>query len=99
MIKSAKSLRALLLASSVLALACTAEPTAPEPIADAEPAEADATTSAEPSVELEQGAPKIASDEAIYDFGAIKPVDSIEHIFKIKNEGSADLHIERVQKT
>ena len=98
MTKSAKLLCALLLAPSFMVLACTSQPAAPAPVAEAQP-QAEATTSAETGAALEQGAPKIASDEATFNFGAIKPVDSIEHIFKIKNVGTADLHIERVQKT
>lgn len=98
MTKLAKSPCALLLAASslFLALACAAEPATPEVVEQAQP---DATTSTQADAEPEPGVPKIASDEATFDFGAIKPVDSIEHIFKVKNEGSADLHIERVQKT
>lgn len=45
------------------------------------------------------GAPKITSDEAVYEFGAIKPTDTVEHVFKIRNAGDADLKVERVQKT
>ena len=45
------------------------------------------------------GAPKIAADEAVYDFGAIKATDTVEHVFKIRNAGDADLKVERVQKT
>lgn len=100
MSKSAKTLCALFLATSSMVLACGSEPVAPAPVAQAQvQAEAHATTSAETGAAPEQGAPKIASDEAIFDFGAIKPIGSIDHVFKIKNEGSADLHIERVQKT
>jgi len=45
------------------------------------------------------GAPKIAADEAVYDFGAIKATDTVEHVFEIRNAGDADLKVERVQKT
>jgi hypothetical protein len=45
------------------------------------------------------GAPKITADEAVYDFGAIKATDTVEHVFKIRNAGDAELKVERVQKT
>jgi len=45
------------------------------------------------------GAPKIASDQAVFDFGAIEATDSVEHVFRIRNVGDADLKVERVQKT
>ena len=48
---------------------------------------------------LEKGAPKITADEAVYDFGAIKATDVVEHVFEIRNVGDADLKVERVQKT
>lgn len=54
---------------------------------------------AENAVIAKVGAPKIAADEAVYDFGAIKATDSVEHVFKIRNVGDADLKVERVQKT
>ncbi|PRQ04983.1 DUF1573 domain-containing protein [Enhygromyxa salina] len=100
MSKPAKPLCALSLVTSLMLLACGTQSPAPAPAAQAEvQANADASTDTDTGAAEQQGAPKIASDEATYDFGAIKPVDSIEHVFKIKNEGTADLHIERVQKT
>lgn len=45
------------------------------------------------------GTPKIAADEPVYDFGAIQAKDSVEHVFKIRNVGDADLKVERVEKT
>jgi hypothetical protein len=104
MTKSAKLLCALSLFTSLAAIACDSDPVAPSPVASTQAqaeadADADTGTSTDTGALAQQGAPKIASDEATYDFGAIKPVDSIEHVFKIKNEGTADLHIERVQKT
>ena len=45
------------------------------------------------------GAPTIASTEAVFDFGAIKATDVVEHVFVIRNEGTDDLKIERVQRT
>lgn len=100
MTTSAKSLCALFFASSFVVLACTSEPAEPAPVADA-PSEPEAKAVAPQAADVapEPGAPMIASDEAIYDFGEIKPVDSIEHTFKIKNIGTADLHIDHVQKT
>jgi hypothetical protein len=96
--------RSRLLALSVLATttiivgACNSAPSTP---ADAGSAEAEAEPASDPAVaaEPEGGVPKIASDEPIFNFGAIKPTDKVEHVFKIKNAGTADLKIERVQKT
>jgi hypothetical protein len=45
------------------------------------------------------GAPKIAADEPIFDFGAIGGTAPVEHVFKIRNVGDAELKVERVQKT
>lgn len=51
------------------------------------------------SDEVPDGVPKITSDAAVHDFGGIKATDSVEHVFGIRNAGSADLKIERVQPT
>jgi hypothetical protein len=91
--------RSRLLALSVLATttlvvgACNSAP-APTPT-EAEPATEPVAAEAEPAA----GVPKIAADEATFNFGAIKPTEKIDHVFKIKNVGTADLKIERVQKT
>jgi hypothetical protein len=90
MTSAAKPSSALLVAVA-LTLACGGEkPGAP---AEVEPAAADnaaiATT----------GAPRIAADEPVFDFGAIEATDSVEHVFTIRNVGDADLKVERVQKT
>lgn len=53
----------------------------------------------EPGAVVRDGVPKITSDTAVHDFGAIKPTDTVEHVFGIRNAGSADLKIERVQPT
>jgi hypothetical protein len=45
------------------------------------------------------GVPVIASDEDTFDFGTITPDGSVEHVFKLVNRGTADLHIERVERT
>jgi hypothetical protein len=73
---------------------CNSAP-APVPTEAAETETAVAAT-AEPAPD---GAPKIAADEAVFDFGAIKPTDKVEHVFKIKNAGTADLKIIKVQRT
>jgi hypothetical protein len=44
------------------------------------------------------GAPVIASDAAVFDFGEVKPTAVVEHVFTIRNEGDADLHIDRVEE-
>lgn len=53
----------------------------------------------EPGPVARDGVPRITSDAAVHDFGAIEPTDSVEHVFGIRNVGSADLKIERVQPT
>jgi hypothetical protein len=87
----AKLPSALLLAAA-LVLACGDAP----PAAPAETAEVPAVSDAAP---VTNGAPKIAADEPIFDFGAIGGTDPVEHVFKIRNVGDAELKVERVQKT
>jgi hypothetical protein len=80
-----------LLIAVALALACRADqPGAPTEV-DPSPAES--------AVIAKAGAPKITADEAVYEFGAIEATDSVEHVFKLRNVGDADLKVERVQKT
>jgi hypothetical protein len=40
-------------------------------------------------------APKISSNEPLYDFGEVRQGEKVEHVFKIQNIGSADLEIKR----
>jgi hypothetical protein len=64
------------------------------------PSEDEPAVAAEPvAAEAQTGAPKIAADEPVFEFGSIKPTDKVEHVFKIRNAGTADLKIERVQRT
>lgn len=87
-------LLALCLATTAVTVGgCNSAPPAPTPVED--------QAASEPAVaaEPEAGVPKIAADEAVFDFGAINPTSKVEHVFKIKNAGTADLKIERVQKT
>jgi hypothetical protein len=84
-------LSSTLLLAAIFAIACRDEqPAAP---AEAAPAEAEQDAAAK------TGAPKIASDEPVFDFGAVAGKEKIEHVFKIKNVGDAELKIDRVQKT
>jgi hypothetical protein len=76
-------------------LGCNAAPSDPTSTTEAEPT----TEPAVAAVPEPGGAPKIAADEAVFEFGSIKPTDKVEHVFKIKNTGTADLKIERVQRT
>ncbi len=41
--------------------------------------------------------PKIASAQPAFNFGQIKQGKKVEHVFKVKNEGKADLIIERAK--
>ena len=43
-----------------------------------------------------KGAPKLAVDNLKYEFGKVKEGDEITHVFKIKNEGTAELVIANV---
>jgi hypothetical protein len=43
--------------------------------------------------------PKIVFEEMEYDFGKLMGVDKIEHVFKFRNEGEADLTIDKVNTT
>lgn len=43
-----------------------------------------------------KGAPKLVVDNAKYEFGKVKEGDEISHVFKIKNEGTAELVITNV---
>lgn len=90
---SALCLSLLALACSTFALACSSDapPSSETGAAAAEPAAPTAT----PSVE----GPKITCADAVHEFGAVGPNTSVEHVFTIKNEGSEDLKIERIQKT
>lgn len=88
------SLLSLALASSLTLAGCDAPAPADAPTKAAEPvAEAPAE---EPG---QTGAPKITADAATFEFGTIRPGQSVEHVFTVRNTGDADLHIERVQKT
>ena len=77
-----------------LSFACTRDDPAPTPVADA-----GVDAEAAPAAEAGEGQPKIASDEATFEFGTIAPGKTIDHVFTIKNTGTADLVIDRVQKT
>jgi hypothetical protein len=46
-----------------------------------------------------EGAPVVASDEATFDFGTVSPSKSVTHVFKLVNRGTADLRIEKVERT
>jgi hypothetical protein len=84
---------------SLALLACTSEPPTPTPTPVAEQTATSESETGEAAQPASKGKPKIACDQAIYDFGAIKLTDTVEHVFKIRNVGDGDLKIERVQKT
>jgi hypothetical protein len=84
----------LLCLTFVAALACSSE-SAPPPAAEA----GSASEVAEPAASTSVAGPKITCADAVHEFGAISPNTSVEHVFTIKNEGNADLKIERIQKT
>ena len=85
------------LGGSLLSGACTSD--APPSDRTAKVA-ADTTDTSDPApAQVFEGPAKIASDEPVFDFGAIAGHEPIEHVFTIKNVGGEDLRIERVQKT
>ncbi|MEX1368871.1 MAG: hypothetical protein AB1Z98_37435 [Nannocystaceae bacterium] len=97
----AATLISTLLVAAPVALACGTNE-APTPASTAASAIEASPSAASPSEAIptaEDGVPKIVSDAAVHDFGAIKPSDSIEHVFEIRNAGTANLEIERVQRT
>jgi hypothetical protein len=81
---------------TLVGLGCDSAPAARQQAEPAEPAEQVEPT---PSGETGEAVPVIASDEATFDFGTVTPTGSVKHVFKLVNRGSADLHIERVERT
>jgi hypothetical protein len=45
----------------------------------------------------EAGAPKIVAVESAFDFGKVKQGDEVTHVFKIRNEGTAELKIDKAR--
>lgn len=90
------SMRAALtfsLVSLMGAFACMSEPPAPAPVKQDDPALAPSEG------EVAAAGPRIAADEAVFDFGSVAPSGKVEHVFTIRNVGDADLHIDHVKKT
>jgi hypothetical protein len=44
-----------------------------------------------------KGAPKIVAVDPVFEFGKVKLGDSVEHVFKVKNTGTAALEITRAK--
>lgn len=86
-------LSSTLLVAAALMFACGGDPSGAPAQTVAAPAETGM------AAVVKDGVPKIAADEAVFDFGAIAGTDSVEHVFVLRNVGDADLKIERVQKT
>ncbi len=90
----------LLTILGVAAVGCDSPASAPAPSEEAAVAAEEEAGSAEVAeAPAAGGAPVITADAATFAFGSIHPGQIVEHVFKIKNAGDADLHIERVQKT
>lgn len=100
MARAATLIPALLVVVS-LAIACGTQesPSSAKAVVSDDPPGASEPGASEPDAVVRDGVPKITSDAAVHDFGAIKPTDAVEHVFGIHNAGSADLKIERVQPT
>jgi hypothetical protein len=45
----------------------------------------------------ETGSPKIVAVESAFDFGKVKQGDEVTHVFKIRNEGTAELKIDKAR--
>jgi len=41
------------------------------------------------------GAPKIVTQQPVYDFGRVEQDNNVEHVFKIQNKGTGVLQIDR----
>ena len=79
-----------------LALACAAEP---PPAAKDSPRAGSSAEQAADEAPPAEGQPKIASSNATYEFGTLRPHEKVTHVFTIENQGEVDLHIERVRRT
>ncbi len=42
-------------------------------------------------------APKIAAVEKVFEFGKVKLGSTVEHTFKVRNDGAGPLHIQRAK--
>lgn len=90
-------LSSTLLVAAVLIPACGAD----RPAAPTEAAAPPSTTGDADELGTVANATRsqIAADEPVHDFGTIAATDAVEHVFRIRNVGGADLEIERVQRT
>lgn len=55
--------------------------------------EATATSNQGAAADTQSGVPKIVAADAAYDFGKVKSGEDVEHVWKIRNEGTADLFL------
>lgn len=96
---TAPSRLAALLSFAVLTLGCNVTPSSPG--SAEQQSEPGHSEQGEPgsNSEAAEAVPVIASDEPVFDFGTVSPTGSVTHVFKLVNRGSADLHIERVERT
>lgn len=83
---------------ALLSIGCGGAKDAPVPGPAVEAATSDAAPTTGAPVDSD-GVPKIVADDAEHDFGGIKASDTVEHVFTVRNDGTADLKIERVQRT
>lgn len=59
--------------------------------------ESGSKTASTSSAQAGQAAPKIVAPEPIFKFGKVKQGTNVEHVFKIRNAGSAPLKIEKAK--
>lgn len=96
---AASSSASLLLSLALASVACSPAP-APtsEETAAGEP-EAAAQVEAETPAPAKTGGPSIASPNDTFEFGSLRPGETVTHVFTIENHGDADLHIDGVRRT
>ena len=87
-----------LLVALATTLACGEAPSTAAKVA-ADPVEVAPERVDTPDVAPPASGPRITVDKAIHEFGSVKPSESVEHVFVLRNAGDADLKIEKVKKT
>ena len=87
--------RTILLVTALALLGCGPAPSTPDTRPNHKPEPTEPAASDEPG----EAVPIIAADEAEFDFGTVSPTGSVTHGFKLVNRGTADLKIEKVERT
>ena len=96
--RSVAKLSSVFLVAAAVTLGCGTEQPAPSKVTE-QATGTDTEPNAPEAAAAATGTPKIASDAATHDFGAIKLGDKAEHVFKIRNAGDGVLKIDKVERT